>query len=193
VIPRRYRSASPVVSTDSAFAGRKRDRLWLVSTLTLNNGVVMPALGLGVLQTPPDETRDPKAEVLPVCEELGIGFVPWSLLGQRFLPGTVGRSESFSADDIRSRFPRFTPEALKANQPIVDLVKEIAGRKQVTPGQVALAWLLAKSPSIVPIPGSRRSERGDREHPGRRRDPHCRRGRRDRRPLRAAHRGGGPW
>jgi len=137
--------------------------------------------------------RDPEAEVLPVCEESGIGFVPWSPLGQGFLTGTVGRSESFSADDIRSRFPRFTPEALKANQPIVDLVKEIAGRRQVTPGQVALAWLLAKSPSIVPIRGSRRPERGDREHPGRRRDPHCRRGRRDRRPLRAAHRGGGPW
>jgi aryl-alcohol dehydrogenase-like predicted oxidoreductase len=103
--------------------------------------------------------RDPEAEVLPVCEELGIGFVPWSPLGQGFLTGTVGRTESFSANDIRSRFPRFTPEALKANQPIVDLVKEIAGRKHVTPGQVALAWLLAKSPSIVPIPGSRRPER----------------------------------
>ncbi|HYI59770.1 MAG TPA: aldo/keto reductase [Microlunatus sp.] len=103
--------------------------------------------------------RDPEAEVLPACEELGIGFVPWSPLGQGFLTGAVGRGESFAANDIRSRFPRFTAEALEANQPIVDLVVEIAGRKQVTPGQVALAWLLAKSASIVPIPGSRRPER----------------------------------
>ena len=103
--------------------------------------------------------RDPEDEVLPVCAELGIGFVPWSPLGQGFLTGTVGRNESFSANDIRSRFPRFTPEALAANQPIVDLVAEIAGRRKITPGQVALAWLLAKSPSIVPIPGSRRPER----------------------------------
>ena len=72
---------------------------------------------------------------------------------------TVGRSESFSDNDIRSRFPRFTPEALEANQPIVELVKETADRNGVTPGQIALAWLLAKSPGIVPIPGSRRPER----------------------------------
>jgi aryl-alcohol dehydrogenase-like predicted oxidoreductase len=103
--------------------------------------------------------RDPEADVLPTCAELGIGFVPWSPLGQGFLTGTVGREASFTASDIRSRFPRFTPEALAANQPIVDLVAEIAERQQVTPGQVALAWLLAKSPSIVPIPGSRRPER----------------------------------
>ena len=103
--------------------------------------------------------RDPEAEVLPVCQELGIGFVPWSPLGQGFLTGTVGRGDSFSDNDIRSRFPRFTREALEANQPIVDLVKEIAQRNGVTPGQVALAWLLAKSRSIVPIPGSRRTER----------------------------------
>jgi aryl-alcohol dehydrogenase-like predicted oxidoreductase len=103
--------------------------------------------------------RDPEAEVLPACEELGIGFVPWSPLGQGFLTGTVGRGDSFAVNDIRSRFPRFTPEALEANQPIVDLVTEIAARQQVTAGQVALAWLLAKSPAIVPIPGSRRPER----------------------------------
>jgi aryl-alcohol dehydrogenase-like predicted oxidoreductase len=103
--------------------------------------------------------RDPEAEVLPACEELGIGFVPWSPLGQGFLTGTVGRAESFSDNDIRSRFPRFTREALEANQPIVDLVIEIAGRKEVTPGQIALAWLLAKSPTIVPIPGSRKTAR----------------------------------
>ena len=103
--------------------------------------------------------RDPEAEVLPACEELGIGFVPWSPLGQGFLTGAVSAGETFAANDIRSRFPRFTPEALEANQPIVDLVVDIADRKGVTPGQVALAWLLAKSPSIVPIPGSRRPAR----------------------------------
>jgi aryl-alcohol dehydrogenase-like predicted oxidoreductase len=103
--------------------------------------------------------RDPEAEVLPACQELGIGFVPWSPLGQGFLTGTVDRGESFSDNDIRSRFPRFTREALEANQPIVDLVIEIAGRKEVTPGQIALAWLLAKSPTIVPIPGSRKAAR----------------------------------
>jgi aryl-alcohol dehydrogenase-like predicted oxidoreductase len=103
--------------------------------------------------------RDPEAEVLPACEELGVGFVPWSPLGQGFLTGSVGRDQSFAANDIRSRFPRFTTEALKANQPIVDLVKEIAQRKGATPGQIALAWLLAKSQTIVPIPGSRKSAR----------------------------------
>jgi aryl-alcohol dehydrogenase-like predicted oxidoreductase len=103
--------------------------------------------------------RDPEAEVLPACEELGVGFVPWSPLGQGFLTGSVGRDQSFAANDIRSRFPRFTTEALKANQPIVDLLKEIAQRKGATPGQIALAWLLAKSQTIVPIPGSRKSAR----------------------------------
>ena len=76
--------------------------------------------------------RDPEAEVLPVCEELGIGFVPWSPLGQGFLTGTVAKDQSFAANDIRSRFPRFTSEALAANQPVVDLVKEIAARTGVT-------------------------------------------------------------
>ena len=79
--------------------------------------------------------------------------------GRGFSPAPWLAAESFAANDIRSRFPRFTPEALEANQPIVDLVVEIARRQQVTPGQVALAWLLAKSPTIVPIPGSRRPER----------------------------------
>jgi aryl-alcohol dehydrogenase-like predicted oxidoreductase len=103
--------------------------------------------------------RDPESEVLPACEELGIGFVPWSPLGQGFLTGTVGRGESFSDNDIRSRFPRFSQEALDSNQPIVDLVKEIADRKGATPAQIALAWLLAKSPNIAPIPGTRKIER----------------------------------
>ncbi|WP_129658304.1 aldo/keto reductase [Rothia uropygialis] len=103
--------------------------------------------------------RDVEAEVLPACVELGIGLVPWSPLGQGFLTGTVSHGESFAEKDIRSRFPRFTPEALAANQPVADLVVEVAARKNVTPGQVALAWLLAKGPGIVPIPGSRRPER----------------------------------
>ena len=103
--------------------------------------------------------RDVEDEVLPTCRELGIGLVPWSPLGQGFLTGTVKAGESFASTDIRSRFPRFTPEALAANQPVADLVVDIAARKQVTPGQVALAWLLAKDPSVVPIPGSRRPER----------------------------------
>jgi aryl-alcohol dehydrogenase-like predicted oxidoreductase len=103
--------------------------------------------------------RDPEEKVLPVCEELGIGFVPWSPLGQGFLTGTVVKDQSFAANDIRSRFPRFTQEALAANQPLVDLVQAIAARNEVNPGQVALAWLLAKSPSIVPIPGTRKIDR----------------------------------
>jgi aryl-alcohol dehydrogenase-like predicted oxidoreductase len=103
--------------------------------------------------------RDPETDVLPACEELGIGFVPWSPLGQGFLTGTVAKDQSFAANDIRSRFPRFTQEALEANQPVVELVKEVADRRGATPGQVALAWLLAKSASIVPIPGTRKIHR----------------------------------
>jgi aryl-alcohol dehydrogenase-like predicted oxidoreductase len=100
-----------------------------------------------------------EAEVLPTCAELGMGFVPWSPLGQGFLTGTVGWGPSFDSNDIRSRFPRFTAEALDANQPVVDLVVDIAARQQVTPAQVASAWLLAKSPNVVSIPGSRKIER----------------------------------
>jgi len=103
--------------------------------------------------------RDPEAEVLPACSELGIGFVPWSPLGQGFLTGAVAKNQSFAANDIRSRFPRFTQQALEANQPVIDLIKEIADRHGNTPGQVALAWLLAKSASIVPIPGTRKIDR----------------------------------
>jgi aryl-alcohol dehydrogenase-like predicted oxidoreductase len=103
--------------------------------------------------------RESEAEVLPTCAELGIGFVPWSPLGQGFLTGTVHRGQSFDSNDIRSRFPRFTSEALDANQPIVDLVLDIADRLEATPAQVALAWLLAKAPHIVPIPGSRKIAR----------------------------------
>src|SRR5437899_173930 len=105
--------------------------------------------------------RDPEAEVLPTCEELGIGFVPWSPLGQGFLTGKVDAAQTFDARDIRSVFPRFTEEARKANQPIVELVRDIAGRKKATPAQIALAWLLAQKPWIVPIPGTRKRERLD--------------------------------
>ena len=105
--------------------------------------------------------RDPEAEVLPTCEELGIGFVPWSPLGQGFLTGKVDAAQTFDARDIRSVFPRFTEEARKANQPIVELVRHIAGQKKATPAQIALAWLLAQKPWIVPIPGTRKRERLD--------------------------------
>jgi aryl-alcohol dehydrogenase-like predicted oxidoreductase len=105
-------------------------------------------------------TRDPEAEVLPTCEELGIGFVPWSPLGQGFLTGKVGATTTFdSASDLRATFPRFTPEALKANQAVVDLLGTVARRKNATPAQVALAWLLAQKPWIVPIPGTRKLAR----------------------------------
>jgi aryl-alcohol dehydrogenase-like predicted oxidoreductase len=103
--------------------------------------------------------RDPEAEVLPLCTELGIGFVPWSPLGQGFLTGTVRAGDSFETSDVRSRFPRFTKEALIANQVLIDRLKEIAVRKAATPAQIALAWLLAQGPSIVPIPGTRKLER----------------------------------
>jgi aryl-alcohol dehydrogenase-like predicted oxidoreductase len=98
--------------------------------------------------------RDSEAEVLPTCEALGIGFVPWSPLGQGFLTATIDPARTFERSDIRSIFPRFTPEAMKANQALVDLLVRVAAQKQVTPAQVALAWLLAKTPWIVPIPGT---------------------------------------
>ncbi|MBI2801436.1 MAG: aldo/keto reductase [Gammaproteobacteria bacterium] len=105
--------------------------------------------------------RDPEADVLPTCEELGIGFVPWSPLGQGFLTGQVEVGMTFASSDVRSRFPRFTPEAMKANQPIVDLLGTVAARKNATPAQIALAWLLAQKPWIVPIPGTRKMHRLD--------------------------------
>src|SRR5437870_3032655 len=103
--------------------------------------------------------RDPEVEVLPTCQELGIGFVPWSPLGQGFLTGKIDSDMTFAGSDIRSRFPRFTPDARKANQPIVDLLTQIAAERNATPAQIALAWLLAQKPWIVPIPGTRRMER----------------------------------
>jgi aryl-alcohol dehydrogenase-like predicted oxidoreductase len=104
--------------------------------------------------------RRPEEEVLAACEELGIGFVPYSPLGKGFLTGTITASTSFDAgNDIRSTIPRFEPEALKHNQAVVDLLAGIAERKGATPGQIALAWLLAQKPWIVPIPGTRKPHR----------------------------------
>lgn len=104
-------------------------------------------------------TRDPEQEVLPACLELGIGFVPFSPLGKGFLTGTVTPGATFGADEIRARVPRFEAENLRANQAIVDHVRRLATDRAATPAQVALAWLLAQHPFIVPIPGTRRRER----------------------------------
>lgn len=104
-------------------------------------------------------TRDPEPEVLPTCEELGIGFVAWSPLGQGFLTGKIDATTTFDSSDFRAIFPRFTPEAREANLALVDLLKQIAGRKKATPAQVALAWLLAQRPWIVPIPGTTKLHR----------------------------------
>ncbi|MFI8523037.1 aldo/keto reductase [Promicromonospora sukumoe] len=104
-------------------------------------------------------TRDPEPEVLPTLAELGIGFVPFSPLGRGFLTGAVDASTSFTADDMRASIPRFTAANRDANQVLVDQVRALAGAKGATPGQVALAWLLAQQPWIVPIPGTRRIER----------------------------------
>jgi aryl-alcohol dehydrogenase-like predicted oxidoreductase len=98
--------------------------------------------------------RKPEHEVLPLLEELGIGFVPFSPLGRGFLTGKMSENTTFDSTDLRNTLPRFTPEARKANQGLVDLLGEIAKRKKATPAQVALAWLLAQKPWIVPIPGT---------------------------------------
>jgi len=105
--------------------------------------------------------RRPEAEVLPTVEELGIGFVPYSPLGKGFLTGQINENTAFDSSDIRTTIPRFTPEARSANQALVDLLRGIAARKNVTPAQIALAWLLARKPWIVPIPGTRRLDRLD--------------------------------
>jgi aryl-alcohol dehydrogenase-like predicted oxidoreductase len=104
-------------------------------------------------------TRDPEAEVLPALEELGIGFVPYSPLGRGFLTGKIDEKTSFDSSDFRDNLPRFTPEARKANQALVDLLGRIAKSKGATTAQIALAWLLAKKPWIVPIPGTRKLAR----------------------------------
>ncbi|OZF07731.1 aldehyde oxidase [Rhodococcus sp. 15-1154-1] len=104
-------------------------------------------------------TRDPEPQVLPTLAELGIGFVPFSPLGKGFLTGAVDASTSFADGDIRHRVPRFEAENLAANQSLVDHVRGLADAKHVSPGQIALAWLLAQQPWIVPIPGTRRTAR----------------------------------
>src|SRR5260221_1084695 len=99
-------------------------------------------------------TRDPEAEVLPTLQELGIGFVPFSPLGKGFLTGKLNDAAKLDKNDFRKSLPRFTPEALKANQTFVDLLQQVAQRKKATPAQIALGWLLAQKPWIVPIPGT---------------------------------------
>jgi aryl-alcohol dehydrogenase-like predicted oxidoreductase len=105
--------------------------------------------------------REPEAEIIPTLEELGIGFVPFSPLGRGYLTGKVDENTTFDSSDVRSTSPRFTPEARKANQVVIDLLAKIGEQKGATPAQIALAWLLAQKPWIVPIPGSRKLERLD--------------------------------
>ena len=103
--------------------------------------------------------REPEQDVLPACEELGIGFVPFSPLGEGFLTGKIDENTSFEGSDFRNMVPRFAPEARKANLAFVDLLRSIAARKNATPAQIALAWLLAQKPWIVPIPGTTKLHR----------------------------------
>ncbi len=103
--------------------------------------------------------REPEAEILPTLEELGIGFVPFSPLGKGFLTGAINQNTKFSSDDFRNNVPRFTEENRKANQALVDVIGKFAAQKKVTPAQVALAWLLAQKPWIVPIPGTTKLHR----------------------------------
>jgi len=103
--------------------------------------------------------RKPEEEVLPALEELGIGFIPFSPLGRGFLAGKMNENTTFESSDLRGTLPRFTPEARRANQALVDLLGEIARRKKATPAQIALAWLLAQKPWIVPIPGTTKLHR----------------------------------
>ena len=103
--------------------------------------------------------REPEREVLPTVEELGIGFVPYSPLGRGFLTGKINENTTFDSSDFRNKLPRFTAQARKANQAVVDLLGKIAKRKNATPAQIALAWLLAQKPWIVPIPGTTKLER----------------------------------
>jgi len=105
--------------------------------------------------------RKPEEEVLPTLEELGIGFVPFSPLGKGFLTGKIDENTTFDSSDFRNIVPRFTPEARKANQALVDLLNRVAERKKATPAQIALAWLLAQKPWIVPIPGTKKLKRLD--------------------------------
>ncbi|MGA2789024.1 MAG: aldo/keto reductase, partial [Verrucomicrobiota bacterium] len=106
-------------------------------------------------------TRTPEKEVIPTLEELGVGFVTYSPLGKGFLTGKIDENAKFDSSDFRSTLPRFTPEALKANQALIDLIGKIGQRKKATVAQIALAWLLARKPWIVPIPGTTKLNRLD--------------------------------
>lgn len=103
--------------------------------------------------------REPEQEILPTLKELGIGFVPFSPLGAGFLTGKIDENTRFDSTDFRTRVPRFAPEALKENMALVNLVRNVAARKKATPAQIALAWLLAQKPWIVPIPGTTKLHR----------------------------------
>lgn len=103
--------------------------------------------------------REPEEQILPVLEELGIGFVPFSPLGKGFLTGTIDAGTTFASTDFRNVVPRFAPEALQANQALVELVRQLAQAKGVTPAQIALGWLMARKPWIVPIPGTTKVHR----------------------------------
>ena len=103
--------------------------------------------------------REPEAEVLPACEALGVGFVPYSPLGRGFLTGAIDEATAFGGNDNRTSLPRFTPEARKANRPVVDLLQTLGEEKAASPAQIALAWLLAQRPWIVPIPGTTKLDR----------------------------------
>ncbi|HPY41848.1 MAG TPA: aldo/keto reductase, partial [Thiolinea sp.] len=103
--------------------------------------------------------REPEQDIIPTLQELGIGFVPFSPLGKGYLTGKMDETTTFAQDDFRNTVPRLSPENLKANQAIVDLLQQIATQKDATPAQIALAWLLAKQPWIVPIPGTTKAQR----------------------------------
>jgi len=105
--------------------------------------------------------RNIEDAVLPTCEELGIGLVPYSPLGRGYLTGKIDENTTYDSSDIRSRNPRFKPEAIKANRAVIELLEKIGAEKGATPAQIALAWLLAQKPWIVPIPGSRKLHRLD--------------------------------
>jgi aryl-alcohol dehydrogenase-like predicted oxidoreductase len=124
--------------------------------------------------------RRPEAQVIPTLEELGIGFVPYSPLGKGFLTGAMNENTKLESSDFRSTLPRFAPEAMKANQAVIDLLGKIAQRKKATPTQIALAWLLAQKPWIVPIPGTTKLNRLEENPRGRRSRTHVRRPARDR-------------
>jgi aryl-alcohol dehydrogenase-like predicted oxidoreductase len=104
-------------------------------------------------------TREPETQIIPTLEELGIGFVTFSPLGRGFLTGTIDDSTTFESGDIRNSLPRFAADARKANQRLIELIGEVAKRKQATPAQIALAWLLAQKPWVVPIPGTTKMHR----------------------------------